>query len=132
MASTGAALGFFVGQALVRLAPHVEAPAIADASGPGDTWRAAAQQFTGQGAEGLRCSSTAAPGSTLQVEVASNDDSVAITNPLTGETTHHDVGPDKTANVPIPQVPPGTVLRITVGRGASQRSVTVEVVAPAP
>ena len=59
------------------------------------------------------------------------DDAVAVTNPLTGETTHHGVGPSKVASVPIPPLPPGSVLHITVGWGARTRTVTVEIVAPA-
>ncbi|MCB9876979.1 MAG: hypothetical protein H6835_05180 [Planctomycetes bacterium] len=143
LALAGLALGFAGGQVLRHLAPHpTPQPTPHPTPHPARTRPAAAPATPlpvacfalpggGQGGEGLRCSGTATPGGTLNVEVASNDDSVAVTNPLTGETTHHGVGPSKVASVPIPPLPPGSVLHITVGWGARTRTVTVEIVAPA-
>ena len=47
-----------------------------------------------------------------------------------GETKTYPVGPDRTARIPVPNVPSGTVLVLSCGRGRRARIVLVEVIAP--
>lgn len=81
---------------------------------------------------GLQCSGVATPGGTIVVEVASNDRQIDVLNPATGEITHHDVPPGKSVTVPIPPVPPGSVLLVRAGRGRRASWLVIEVVAPSP
>jgi hypothetical protein len=67
----------------------------------------------------LRGPATAAPASTVYVDVASNEPSITLVNPATGQVTAFPVGPGKRAEVFIPLVPPGTVLFLVAGRGAN-------------
>lgn len=81
-----------------------------------------------QGSQGIRGPASATAGSTIQIEVASNDCSVQVS--LGGsETWHFDIGPDKTAQVTVPPAPPGTILVVSVGHGISTRLLLVEIVA---
>jgi hypothetical protein len=63
------------------------------------------------------------------VDVGPNDRSVQISSPSGGGTTSVPVAPNKTAEIPVPDVPPGTVLHITVGKGNRMRIIVVVVVA---
>jgi hypothetical protein len=79
-------------------------------------------------AQGLRCSGTATSGGSITVEVATNDSSIDVIDGGSGATTTHPVGPGKVTVVPIPVVPAGTILIISVGRGLNAKLVLVEVV----
>lgn len=81
-------------------------------------------------AQSLRCASTTTASTTLQVEVACNGASVQVSGAVPGATQSFPVGPGKTANVLVPSVPPGTILRISIGCGPGSCVVYVEVVAP--
>ena len=83
---------------------------------------------TQQGKDGLRTTTTAFPGGTITVNVGPNDPSVEISNDSTGEVTTIPVERGKDTQVPIPNVPGGTVLFIRVGRGLRARIIIVEVV----
>ena len=80
-----------------------------------------------QGHPGIRGPSTAHSGGTVEVQVGYNDPSVEVS--LGGsETTSYPVGPDKKATIPVPPVPPGTVLYVSVGTGLRRRVLLIEVV----
>ena len=79
-------------------------------------------------AQGIRCSGSAAAGGSLSVDVGGNESTVEVT--AGGGTTSYTIGPDKRATVSVPAVPPGTLLLISVGRGARARWLLVEVLPP--
>jgi hypothetical protein len=85
-----------------------------------------------QGGEGMVTSTTATPSSSVSVEVGPNDGSLHVTNSNTGGETRIPTTPGKTTVVPIPNVPPGTIIAITIGRGSNQRIIYVEVVSTGP
>ncbi len=68
-------------------------------------------------------------GGTVTVEVGPNDSTVEVKDGDPNHSKSYDVEPGKTAQIPVPNVPPGTVLLIRVGRGARARLLMVEVVA---
>ncbi|HEB53115.1 MAG TPA: hypothetical protein ENI87_07675 [bacterium] len=82
--------------------------------------------------EGIRTGSLVLQGGTMKVEVGPNHDHVTVSAGVAGETFDYDVPPDKIATIPVPPVPPGTVLKVTVGRGARRRVIYVEVVSQSP
>jgi len=84
---------------------------------------------TPQGDQGLRTSSQVASGGTITVEVGVSDQTVQV-NAGGPEVLSFPVGPDRTARIPVPNVPGGTVLMISCGRGLRARIVLVEVIAP--
>jgi hypothetical protein len=84
-----------------------------------------------QAGEGLRASSVAVSGGSIQVNVGQNSGTVEV-NSGGDATSSYPVPSNKTVTIPVPNVPPGTILTITVGAGLSQRIIYVEVVAPGP
>jgi hypothetical protein len=66
------------------------------------------------------------------VNVGPNDSTVEVSVSGTGSTSSTDVPPGKTVSVPIPDVPGGTFLFVTVGKGARRRTIIVQVIAPPP
>lgn len=82
----------------------------------------------GGGGGGIRGPSVATAGGTIEVEVGTNDPSVEVVVPGAGVAGSHPVMPGKKAVVPVPHVPVGTVLLVTVGRGLQKRVLLVEVV----
>ncbi len=86
-----------------------------------------------QGAgEGLRSPATVLQGGSVNVDVGPNDASVEINVAGSGKSTSVKVEPGKTASIPVPPVPGGTALWITVGQGLRKRVILVEVIAPGP
>lgn len=85
--------------------------------------------MTPQGGSGLRTSGQVAPGGTITVDVGTADQTIEI-GVGAGETKTYPVGPDRTARIPVPNVPSGTVLVLSCGRGRRARIVLVEVIAP--
>ncbi|MFN6145765.1 MAG: hypothetical protein ACK5AL_05365 [Planctomycetota bacterium] len=83
-----------------------------------------------QGGGSLRVQGPAIQGGTIRVEVGSNVDCVEISAGSASETIRHEVEPGKVSELPVPPVPGGTVLWISVGRGLNRRVVLVEVLAP--
>lgn len=83
-----------------------------------------------QGGGALRVVGPVVQGGTITVEVGSNHDVVEISAGSAGETVRHDVQPGKTTQLPVPPVPGGTVLWISVGKGLDRTVVLVEVLAP--
>jgi hypothetical protein len=79
---------------------------------------------------GLRGSATAASGGTITVQVGTSDSTVEVSAAGSANVQSHDVGPDRTATFPVPRVPPGTILFVTVGRGLRIRVIAIEVVDP--
>lgn len=73
-----------------------------------------------------------AQGGTITVHIGPNDSTVNISVAGSPNTSTTVVEPNKDATLPIPQVPGGTVLLVTVGRGLRRRSILVEVIAPPP
>ncbi len=82
--------------------------------------------------EGVRSTTTAPQGGTVTVNVGPNDASVEVSSAGSSDTTTHDVEPNKDASIPVPNVPPGTFLFITVGKGLRARVIVVQVIAPSP
>ena len=85
-----------------------------------------------QQGEGIRVDSVAIPGGSITVNVGSADDVVEIGIGGSTDTQSFNVPGDKDAQVPVPPVPPGTVLVVRVGKGARTRRFLVTVVAPSP
>jgi hypothetical protein len=83
-----------------------------------------------QGGGGIRVIGPVVQGGTITVEVGSNHDVVEISAGSSAETIRHDVPPGKTSQLPVPPVPGGTILWISVGKGLDRKVVLVEVLAP--
>jgi hypothetical protein len=84
-----------------------------------------------QGGPGIRGPVRGTPGSSIDVEVGPNDAAVEVVDPG-GTITTHPVQPGKTAPIPVPRVPGGTILFFRVGKGPSRRVIVVEVVEMGP
>ena len=78
----------------------------------------------------LRGPSTAPAGGTITVQVASNDPSIEVLVVGTGQCQSVPVGPGKTTSVPVPNVPPGSVLLLMVGKPGRRSYLVVEIVNP--
>ena len=85
-----------------------------------------------QGGGGIRGPAVAPSGGSMTVEVGPNDTTVEVTNATTGATTTHGVEPGKSATIPVPSVPGGTMLIVTVGTGLRTRIIFVEVISSSP
>lgn len=85
-----------------------------------------------QNGEGLRTTSTASPGGTVEVDVGPNDSTVEVSDGSPTGKTSHRVAPGKRATIPIPNAPGGTILTVTVGTGVRARGIYVEVITPGP
>ena len=85
-----------------------------------------------QGGEGIRASGVAVQGGSVDVQVGPNDSTVEVSVGGDSESTSHEVGPDKGTTVPVPPVPAGTLIYISVGRGLRRRLIVLEVIAPTP
>jgi len=83
-----------------------------------------------QSGQGMRAPASATAGSTVIVECGTSDPSIEVTDPVTGTTQSFPVAPGKRTPIPIPAVPPGSILVVSVGRGLRARVVLIEVVAP--
>ncbi len=81
-------------------------------------------------AQGVRSASTAVAGGSMQVDVATNDDTVEVSAAGSGNVTSHPVPPGRRVTIPVPPVPPGTILFVSVGRGLRARVIQGEVTAP--
>jgi hypothetical protein len=85
-----------------------------------------------QGGEGIRVTGVAPVGGSITVNVGPNDTSVEIGPTGSSNTSRHEVEANKDVEIPIPSVPAGTILIVTVGKGARKQRIQVEVVAPSP
>lgn len=85
-----------------------------------------------QNGEGIRVTQAVPSGGSVTVNVGPNDSTVEINVAGTSEVQVVDVPPNKDAVIPVPPVPPGTILFITVGKGLRARVLIVEVIALAP
>jgi len=83
-----------------------------------------------QQAGGLRVSATATVGGTFQVESGTSDPTIEVTDVATGVTQSFPVDPSKSTSIPVPAVPPGSVLIVSVGRGRRARVALIEVLGP--
>lgn len=80
-----------------------------------------------QGQPGLRGPSVGTAGGTVDIEVGANDGAVDVS--LGGTRTgSYPVDPSGKATIPLPSVPPGTLVFVSVGRGARRRVILIEVV----
>lgn len=80
--------------------------------------------------DGIRTTLAVAQGGTIQVEVGANDTTIDVKDGNPMHSLTYKVEPGKTVTIPVPPVPGGTVLTISVGRGPRARTVLVEVIAP--
>jgi len=85
-----------------------------------------------QNGEGIRTDGIAVQGGSIDVQVGPNDSTVEVSVSGSSESSSHNVGPGKAATVPVPSVPSGTLLYISIGKGLRRRLVVIEVVALAP
>lgn len=83
-----------------------------------------------QGVAGLRGPAVALPGTSVEIEVGPGFASVDV-GPAGGATTRYSVPDGRVVSVPVPPVPPGTVLIVSAGKGLRRRVIFIEVVAPA-
>ncbi len=79
---------------------------------------------------GVRADGVAVAGGALAVDVGTNDDTVEVGAVGQGHRESHPVPPGRRVTVPVPPVPPGTILVVAVGRGLRRHVVFVEVIAP--
>ena len=79
--------------------------------------------------EGIRGPITVASGGSITIDVGPNDATVEISQPGGSGTISVPVDPGKQATFPVPNVPPNTLLIISVGKGLRSRVIVVEVVA---
>lgn len=87
---------------------------------------------TPQGGDGVRGPLGAPPGGSVTVNIGPNDSSVTVIVNANGDAASTPVTPGKDTSIPIPVVPPGTLILIEVGRGLNKRVIPVEVIAPGP
>lgn len=85
-----------------------------------------------QEGEGIRATTPVFQGGTIDVDVGTNDSTVEVSAGAGTETKTHNVPPGKRASIPVPDVPGGTILWISVGKGLRRRTILVEVIAPPP
>jgi hypothetical protein len=88
--------------------------------------------MTAQDGEGIRAVTPVQQGGTIEVDVGTSDDTVEVSGGSAQTTSSHPVTPGKRAEIPVPNVPGGTILSVTVGKGARARVILVEVIAPGP
>jgi hypothetical protein len=81
-----------------------------------------------QNGEGIRVPAVVAPGGTMIVNVGPNDATVEVSVAGSNQTTSHTVPANKDVAIPVPPVPGGTVLFVTVGKGLRARTIEVLVV----
>lgn len=81
-----------------------------------------------QQGEGIRTSMVVPQGGTIEVDVGPNDATVEIKDGNPSNSATFKVEPGKRASIPVPPVPGGTVLTVSVGSGARARTILVEVV----
>jgi hypothetical protein len=82
-----------------------------------------------QNGEGVRGPIVAPQGGTVTIEVGPNENTIEVHAGGQGDTKSYRVEPDKSASIPIPAVPPGTILALYVGTGPNRRRLYIEVVA---
>jgi hypothetical protein len=85
-----------------------------------------------QGGGGLRGPITAPSGGTITVDVGSNDATIEVTDASTGATTSHPVAPGKTTAIPVPALPAGSVILVSVGKGPNTEVIAIEIVERRP
>jgi hypothetical protein len=73
----------------------------------------------------------AVPGGVITVKVGPNDTFVEV-GPAGAPATKVPVTPDKENSVPVPSVPPGTIVFVSIGQGLRRRIFAIEIIAPGP
>lgn len=82
--------------------------------------------------KGVIGSSTVPQGGTITVEVLTGDAAVSVSTGGIGDTQTFPVSSDRTVTIPVPTLPGGTLVTISVGSGLKKQYLLVEVVAPGP
>ena len=72
----------------------------------------------------------AARGGTITVHVGPNDSTVEISTGVSGEKISYPVTPGKVATIPVPNLPAGTAIVVSVGNGLRSKGTLVEIVEP--
>lgn len=85
-----------------------------------------------QDGEGLRATGVAVQGGSVDVQVGPNDSTVEVSVGGSSNSDSHPVDPGKSVTIPVPPVPQGTLLYISVGKGLRRRLIVLEVIAPTP
>ncbi|MFO1078048.1 MAG: hypothetical protein U1E73_10050 [Planctomycetota bacterium] len=75
---------------------------------------------------------TGTPGGSITISVGSNDQTIQVCDPTTGDTQTSQVTPGKDTTVQLPNAPGGTVVEIRLGKGLDARIIFVELVSPGP
>ena len=81
---------------------------------------------------GISGSSTVPQGGTIVVHVTTGDATVSVSTGGIGDAKSFPVAADGTATIPVPTLPGGTLVCVSVGAGLKKKYLLVEVVAPAP
>ena len=66
----------------------------------------------------------------MTIDIGPNQDTVEVSEVGHTATTKHSVTPGRSANIPVPNVPGGTLLYVSVGTGLDMTVIVVEVVEP--
>ena len=80
-----------------------------------------------QGSGGIRGPQVVVQGGTMTIDVATGDKQVCVSQPGSGRIEQHSVAANGSVTFPVPNVPAGTILMISVGRGLRARVLLVEV-----
>ena len=86
--------------------------------------------MTYQGPGGIAGPGSAPSGGSASIKVETGDSSVTVKSP-SGSTTQP-VPPGGGVTVPVPEVPPSSVLVVVVGKGNRRTVHYIEVIAPGP
>jgi hypothetical protein len=85
-----------------------------------------------QGQGGLTGPASAVQGGSITVQVESGDGSIVVTTGGVGDQVVLPVPPDGKVTFPVPNVTPGTLVRVTTGKGNRMTIIQVEVVSTGP
>jgi hypothetical protein len=77
------------------------------------------------GGEGMR---SVQQGGTISVDVGPYDTSVDVKIAGSSDSSTFEVEPGKGVTIPVPPVPGGTLLFVTVGKGLRARVIVIEVI----
>ena len=77
--------------------------------------------------EGIRVTGAATPGGTITIQVASADGYVELGVLGSNKSERFNVPANQDTPIPIPQVAPGTLLVLRVGKGLRRRRILITV-----
>lgn len=84
------------------------------------------------GGNGLRGPNSVLAGGTIKIDVGTNDATVEVSISGGGATTSYIVPPGKELTIQVPNLPQGTFIFISIGKGSDTKFIAVEVVSTPP